>query len=253
MLVKPGPRQSGPQLKTTLYVQMNTLPARAIRCTVLLLLCGIASCEHPQPPGEAAPPALQVGDVAHKVIEAADDDGDIRLSIKVRVDNPSVDDVEASVEVQAVDAEGFEVTDFSVHGRIRAGESRDLSDWLYLQQAAFETISKYKVERSSAWVVRGLPETAAPILFGEVAHKVVETVDEYGDLSVAFKVRVTNRGAQDKTVRVTIRAFDGDGFVVFDATLNGVVGAEQAENLTDTVFLQQSAYKSIASWQVIPN
>jgi hypothetical protein len=199
-----------------------------------------------------APFPLQVGDVAHKVIEPADDDGDIRLSIKVRVHNLGVDDVEAFVEVQAVDAEGFEVCDVSVHGHVPGGESRYLSDWLYLQQAAFETISEYKVERSSARVVRGLPATVAPILVGEVAHKVVEEVDEDGDLSVAFKVPVTNRGIKDKKVRVTIRAFDGDGFVVFDTTLAGVVRAEQTESLTDAVFLQQSAYRSIASWQVMP-
>ena len=62
--------------------------------------------------------AVAVANVAHRVINGPDSEGDVLISVKADVTNLLDTDQEVEVWVQALDAEGFEVTDIELSGRL---------------------------------------------------------------------------------------------------------------------------------------
>ena len=86
--------------------------------------------------------------------------------------------------------------------------------------------------------------------FSGLAHKVLAGPDSDGDLQISIKVNVRNPTSADHDAKVVVRAVDNDDYEVFDVQLTGKVKAGQTRILTDTQFINEKVYKSIARWEI---
>ena len=75
-----------------------------------------------------------------------DSSGDVWFGIKATVKNLGHKDDEIYVALQAIDREGFELNDITLHGNIKAGESRDLTVKTYMPYEEFKNIYKWQVK-----------------------------------------------------------------------------------------------------------
>jgi len=98
-------------------------------------------------PITAAPtPGLEASGLAHKVLSGPDDDGDLEISVKVTVRNTTESDVDAEVGVHAVDKEDFEVFDVRLSGKVKAGQTRVLSDTQFITEKLYKSIARWEIE-----------------------------------------------------------------------------------------------------------
>lgn len=86
--------------------------------------------------------------------------------------------------------------------------------------------------------------------FSGLAHKVLGGPDEDGDLKISIKVTVRNTTGGDQDVKVVVRAVDNDHYEVFDVELSGKVKAGETRTLTDTQYINEKLYKTIARWEI---
>lgn len=90
--------------------------------------------------------AVTVGTIATKLRAEADEAGDVSFAIAVDVTNNTQDAVEVAVDLQAVDSEGFELTDLTLYGSLGPGETKRLSDQRYMPHRDYHAIAKWQVE-----------------------------------------------------------------------------------------------------------
>lgn len=95
----------------------------------------------------------------------------------------------------------------------------------------------------------GVSPAAQGLEVSGLAHKVLSGPDDEGDLEISVKVSVRNTTEADRDAEVIIRAVDKEEFEVFEARLTGKVKAGQTRILTDTQFIREKLYKSIARWE----
>jgi hypothetical protein len=92
-------------------------------------------------------PGIEYGEVAHKVVDDhPDQDGELKISIKLSVRNDSDEDVSVDVMIRALDAEGFEVFEANLEGTVRAGATRVLTDSNYISPRIYKMISRWEIE-----------------------------------------------------------------------------------------------------------
>lgn len=90
--------------------------------------------------------AVTVREIATKQRGEADDAGDVQFAVAVDVTNNTDDLVEVAVDLQAVDDDGFELTDLTLYGSLRPGETKRLSDQRYMPHRDFLAIARWQVE-----------------------------------------------------------------------------------------------------------
>ena len=86
--------------------------------------------------------------------------------------------------------------------------------------------------------------------FSGLAHKILSGPDEDGDLEISIKLTVRNTTRGDQDVKVVVRAVDTEDYEVFDVQLSGKVKAGETRTLTDTQFINEKLYKTIARWEI---
>jgi hypothetical protein len=191
---------------------------------------------------------LTVGKISHRLVEPVYDDGDVRISVKIPVNNASAEKMRVLVTVQAVDADGFEVIDTSADGLIEAWETGILSDWFFIQEDAYLTIDKWVLDSIGGFGAP-VPPSLSVVLAGDVAHKLIEPEDEDGQVRFAVKVTVENRAEHPQSVTVDVEGFDIDGFMLTSMRLTGVVGADENRTLSDSGYLNKKAYSDVVKWK----
>lgn len=93
--------------------------------------------------------AVTVGTIAAKLRGDPDDAGEVCFAIVADVTNHTRNPVEVSVDIQAVDDEGFELMDLTLRGPLGPGETRRLSDQDYMRHKDYLAIAKWQVEEVS--------------------------------------------------------------------------------------------------------
>ena|SRR6185503_4692984 len=95
----------------------------------------------------AAPtPGLEASGLTHKVLSGPDDDGDLKISIKVTVLNTTEAEIDAAVVARAVDKEDFEVFDVRLTGKVKAGKIRVLTDTQFITEKLYKSIARWEIE-----------------------------------------------------------------------------------------------------------
>ena len=83
-----------------------------------------------------------VTNIAYKVIKEDEDDW-VEGAIKATVENQS-DDEDVMVELQGVDAEGFEVCSVFLDGRVPPGKSKVLTTKEAIEKSIYEMITHWQ-------------------------------------------------------------------------------------------------------------
>jgi len=89
---------------------------------------------------------VTTSDLSHKILAGPDKDGDYLISVKVTVKSLLDTGQEVLLRVQALDAEGFEVFEMELKGRIGAKETRTISDSAYISERLYRTVTKWQME-----------------------------------------------------------------------------------------------------------
>ena len=92
--------------------------------------------------------AVTVGEIATKLRAEADDSGDVMFAIAVDVTNNTQNAIEVFVDLQAVDHDGFELTDLTLRGSFGPGETKRLSDQAYMPDRDYRAIARWQVEEA---------------------------------------------------------------------------------------------------------
>jgi hypothetical protein len=90
----------------------------------------------------------------------------------------------------------------------------------------------------------------AQINVDDISTRIVESVDDAGDLWYAIKATVVNSSNQDLEVDVEIQGVDDEGFELTSVNVRGVLLRESDKILTERTFLQERIFEEIAQWQV---
>lgn len=114
------------------------------RHAILLVLVLVASTPL------AADEIFAVTDLAHKIVETVDEDGDILVSFKATVRNLTETTQEATVWIQGLDRDDFEVVEARLVGRLKGKESRVLSDSLYIKEKTFKSVARWQIDQVEA-------------------------------------------------------------------------------------------------------
>lgn len=94
--------------------------------------------------------AVTVGKIATRLRGEPDDAGDVSFAVAVDVTNDTQQAVEVTVDLQAVDQDGFELTDLTLYGSLGPGETKRLSDQRYMPHRDYLAIAKWQVESTDA-------------------------------------------------------------------------------------------------------
>lgn len=94
----------------------------------------------------SAQQGLEFSGLAHKVLAGPDSDGDLQISIKVNVRNTTKTDHDAKVVVRAVDNDDYEVYDVQLTGKVKAGQTRTLTDTQYINEKVYKSIVRWEIE-----------------------------------------------------------------------------------------------------------
>lgn len=94
-------------------------------------------------PGLAAD--IEVSEIATKITDGPDSSGDVWFAIKATVRNNGTDE-DVSIQLQAVDRDGFELNDVRLDGKISPGDSRNLTTKTYMPLAQYNQIHNWQVK-----------------------------------------------------------------------------------------------------------
>ncbi len=89
---------------------------------------------------------LSFGEIKTKVLHGPDVDGDIWFAVKVEVQNTGTKEKEVEITLRGLDAEGFEVVDVRLKGKLKAGQKKEMTESSYTNEKSFKTIVKWEVE-----------------------------------------------------------------------------------------------------------
>jgi len=89
---------------------------------------------------------LMVSDIQTKILSGPDEDGEITFAIKVSVTN-RFDDADVFLDVQGLDADGFERASVSLEGHILPGQTKVLSTKQeYFARAEYDAIVEWRYQ-----------------------------------------------------------------------------------------------------------
>jgi hypothetical protein len=89
---------------------------------------------------------MEVSNIEHKLIHDVDQDGDVLVSIKASVKNPTENDQDVELWVQGIDGDGFEVAEVRLAGHVKSKETRVLTDAVYIREDVYKTVVKWVLE-----------------------------------------------------------------------------------------------------------
>jgi len=104
----------------------------------LLLLPGAAPAR--------ADDLFEVSGIKNKIVEPADDHGDLLVSFKAAVKNLSDTSQEIEVWLQGIDREDFEVVEVQLFGKFKPKETRELTNMIYVREQTYASVVKWQVE-----------------------------------------------------------------------------------------------------------
>lgn len=89
---------------------------------------------------------LHVSNIASKIMSDVDSSGDVWFSVKATVTNTSKSKKKVDITVQAIDEEGFELKSQSLYSTLKAGETKILTDKIYMKQPLYNSIKKWQLK-----------------------------------------------------------------------------------------------------------
>jgi len=90
---------------------------------------------------EALADNIGVANIATRIVEGPDSGGDVSFAIRCTLRNNENRDVKAFVTLQAVDADGFELTSVTLVGKLKAGESKNVSHKTYMPARDYKKVT----------------------------------------------------------------------------------------------------------------
>lgn len=119
----------------------------AKRLAAMLLLGTIVG----SPGGAAAGSSLglEIDDPESKVLEGADDEGDLTVGIRVSVKNTSENEESVELVVQGLDRDGYELFEFYMSGVVKAGQTRNLTERDFVPENIHKSIVRWRVDQVS--------------------------------------------------------------------------------------------------------
>jgi len=115
------------------------VPPALASTLVALLLMGAAGAA-------GARDLVEVSGIKQKIVENADDQGDLLVSFKATVRNLTDSPQEAEIWLQGIDKEDFEVVEVELFGRLKPKESRVLTNMTYVREKTYASVIKWQVE-----------------------------------------------------------------------------------------------------------
>jgi len=91
-------------------------------------------------------PDLDMGPVEARIVSGPDEDGELLISIKVDVANRSDSEVALSLDIQALDGEGFEVFESHLAGKVGPNTFETITDTDYIEKDVYESISRWRID-----------------------------------------------------------------------------------------------------------
>ena len=92
------------------------------------------------------PDGVDFTGLAHKVVAGPDSDGDLEISVKLTARNTTDEEQSVKVIVRAVDREDYEVFDMALTGKVKARESRILTDTQFISEKVYKTVVRWEIE-----------------------------------------------------------------------------------------------------------
>jgi hypothetical protein len=119
----------------------------ATRIAVVLVLCTIAGSLDGPAAGSSL--GVEVDDPESKILEGADDEGDLTVGMRVSVKNTSESEESVELVVQGLDRDGYELFEFYLSGVVKAGQTRNLTDRDYVPENLHKSIVRWRVDQLS--------------------------------------------------------------------------------------------------------
>lgn len=94
---------------------------------------------------------VEVSGIKHKIVEPADDQGDLLVSFKAAVKNLTDAPQEVEVWIQGIDREDFEVVEVQLFGKLKPKETRELTNMVYLREPTYTSVVKWQVEEEPSY------------------------------------------------------------------------------------------------------
>ncbi|MDT8390112.1 MAG: hypothetical protein RRC34_06345 [Lentisphaeria bacterium] len=82
----------------------------------------------------------------------------------------------------------------------------------------------------------------------DIATKVIEEEDDFGDTSFAIKARIEN-DSEDEDVYIELQGIDSDGFEIHEVVLSGKIPLGGSRVLTTKDDVNMKLFDQIAMWQ----
>ena len=94
---------------------------------------------------------VEVSGIKSKIVEPADDHGDLLVSFKAAVRNLTDSPQELEVWIQGIDREDFEVVEVQLFGKFKPKETRELTNMIYVREQTYASVVKWQVEEEPAY------------------------------------------------------------------------------------------------------
>ena len=94
----------------------------------------------------SAPDGIEFTGLAHKVVAGPDSDGDLEISVKLTARNTTDEEQNVKVIVRAVDRDDYEVFDMALTGKVKARESRILTDTQFISEKVYKSVVRWEIE-----------------------------------------------------------------------------------------------------------
>ena len=94
---------------------------------------------------------VAVSGIKNKIVEPADDQGDLLVSFKASVKNLTDSPQEVEVWIQGIDREDFEVVEVQLFGKFKPQETRELTNMVHLREQTYASVVKWQVEEEPSY------------------------------------------------------------------------------------------------------
>jgi hypothetical protein len=94
---------------------------------------------------------VEVSGIKNKIVEPADDQGELLVSFKAAVKNLTDSPQEVEVWIQGIDRDDFEVVEVQLFGKFKPKETRELTNMVYLREQTYASVVKWQVEEEPSY------------------------------------------------------------------------------------------------------
>lgn len=186
---------------------------------------------------------LAMGAPVTKQVTRPDSSGDVWYAVKLPVVNKTASYLLVTVELQAVDKDGFELDTVTLTEVLPPSSTATLTDKTYMSYAQYRSIATWQVRDSGE---RQIDKPTTKV--SGIATRLQSRPDSSGDVWYAIKADIANAG--HRSLRgVELQAIDKDGFEIDSVTLAGNISPGKTVTLTDKTYMPYSDFNRIAEWQ----